>query len=324
MKKGTWMKYLSILLLATLVVWSTPRARVQADSQTIRIGILQLSDHEALEDSRLGFIGRLDELGLTEGINVEFNYLNAQSDQANLPLMAETLVTWQSDLILSIATPAAQATANATSEIPILATPITSFTAANLVESDKQPNTNVTGTSAMSPIAEQLELLDNLVMNIRTIGFLYNSSEVNSQVQIEVAEFEAAKLGWETVRMSVANTNDVNQAVQSLLTRVDAIYIPTDNTVFAAMPVVSGMTRAANMPVIVGAVTGVTDGALATVGIDFYQLGRQTAEMAYEILINGKKPQTMPIERQKEMRVVINEETAEAIGIVIPENLRGE
>ena len=323
MKKGTFFKLLSVIVLAGLVVWSTPNARTR-NNDIVRIGILQLSDHGALEDSRLGFVHRLEELGFIEGENIEFNWLNAQNDQANLPLMAESLVSARSDLILAISTPAAQAVANATSEIPILGTPLSSFVAANLVESDEMPNTNVTGTSALPPVARQLDLLDQLVPNVQTIGFLYNSSEVNAQLQIEIARKEAARLGWETVTMTVANTNDINQALQALLVQVDAIYVPADNTISSAIATVGGMAKEARMPVITGSSTAALTGGLATVGLDFYDLGRQTADMAVEIFQNGARPQTMPIQSQEATDIIINKETAEAIGIVIPENLRGE
>lgn len=322
MKKLTFVKLLSILALAALVVWTSPSERTDR-GEVIRIGILNLADHGSLEAARLGFVSRLEELGYVDGANIEINYLNAQSDQSNLPVMSQRLVADQSDLILAISTPAAQAIANETQEIPILTTAVTSLETANLVESNERPNTNVSGTSDMAPVAEQLALLKKLAPRTETIGFIYNSSEANSQLQVNIAEEEASKLGLSTVRMSVTNTNDVAQTMQALVGRVDALYIPSDNTLSAAMATVGSIAKENRIPVVTGSAAAAMVGGLGTVGIDYYKLGQQTADMAIDIFENGAEPQTMPVQTQSDTQIFINEEMAEAIGITIPEELRG-
>lgn len=322
MKKLTFVKLLSILALAVLVVWTSPSERTDR-GEVIRIGILNLADHGSLEAARLGFVSRLEELGYVDGENIEINYLNAQSDQSNLPVMSQRLVADQSDLILAISTPAAQAIANETQEIPILTTAVTSLETANLVESNERPNTNVSGTSDMAPVAEQLALLKKLAPRTETIGFIYNSSEANSQLQVNIAEEEASKLGLSTVRMSVTNTNDVAQTMQALVGRVDALYIPSDNTLSAAMATVGSIAKENRIPVVTGSAAAAMVGGLGTVGIDYYKLGQQTADMAIDIFENGAEPQTMPVQTQSDTQIFINEEMAEAIGITIPAELRG-
>jgi len=226
-------------------------------------------------------------------------------------------------LLLAISTPAAQALANETSEIPILTTAVTSLETANLVESNERPNTNVSGTSDLAPIDQQLDLLKELVPNARTIGFIYNSSEANSQLQIEIAQKEADRLGLETVKMSVTNTNEVAQTMQALVGRVDAIYIPTDNTLSAAMATVGQIAKANNMPVVTGSGSATMVGGLATIGIDYFKLGEQTALMAVDIFENEAKPQTMPVQTQSDARLIINEEMVEALNFRIPATIRG-
>ena len=321
-KKQTIAKLMSIVLLGALVVWTSPSVRADQD-EVLRIGILQLADHGSLEAARQGFVSRLEELGYVDGENIIINYLNAQSDQSNLPLMSQRLVADQSDLILAISTPAAQAIANETTEIPILTTAVTSLLTANLIECNYVPNTNVSGTSDMPPVAEQLELLTELVPTARTIGFIFNSSEANSQLQIEIAEEEAARLGLETVALSVANTNDVYQTMQALVGRVDAIYIPTDNTLSSAIATVGSIAEENRIVVVTGSVSAALNGGTATVGIDYYKLGQQTADMAVDIFENGASTYTMPIQTQSETRVIINEEMVEAIGLIIPAEVRG-
>ena len=320
-KAITIAKFLGLIGLATLVVITSPSGNRRNDNIK-RIGILQLADHGSLTAAREGFVYRLAELGFVEGVNVEFNYLNAQGDQSNLPIMAQRLVSDQSDLILAISTPAAQAAANETTEIPILTSAVTSLYNANLVQSNELPGGNVSGTSDLAPVDEQLALLRELSPGAQTLGFIFNSSEANSQLQIQMAEEAAAALGFETVQMSVANTNDVAQTFQALVGRVDVVYIPSDNTMSSAMATVGGIAMENNIPVVTGSVTAARTGGLATVGIDYFKLGAQTADMAVDIFENGAHPSTMPVQMQDETFVVINEEMVEAIGINIPQWIR--
>ena len=318
MKKETIIKLLGIILLAGSVVMTSPNKRT---NETLSVGILQLIEHAALDSVREGFTERLSESGFEDGDQIQLTYLNAQGDQSNLRLMSQQLVVNQSDLIFAIATPAAQAVANATTEIPILTGAVTDLVSANLVESNEIPNTNVTGTSDMAPIEKQIDLLMQLAPNTKTIGFLFNSSEANSQFQVDIAEEYAKSLGLQTERMTVVNTNDVTQNMQALIQKVDAIYIPTDNTLASAMAIVGSMAMEYQIPVITGAIEMVDEGGLATVGIDYRELGRQAADMAIRIL-NGEDISKMSVELADEVNVVINEEMAQKIGVTIPESLR--
>ena len=318
MKRETFFKLLGILGLAALVVITSPRTTTD---EVKRIGILQLAEHLSLDAAREGFISRLEELGYIDGENIQINYFNAQGDQSNLRIMSQQLVSQQSDLVLAIATSAAQAIANETSTIPILTSAVTSLETANLVESNERPNTNVSGTSDMPPIEAQLNLLRQLAPNAQTIGFIYNTSEPNSQLQVEIAEAIAIELGFIPHHMSVTSTNDVAQNMLALATRVDVMYIPTDNTMSSASATVGNIARQHNIPIVTGSVGMMREGGLATIGIDYFELGQQTADMAVRVF-NGEDISTMPVEFSTQMDLFINEEMAEAIGIQIPASLR--
>jgi len=317
MRKETITKLLAILGLAVLVVVTSPR---QDQDETLKVGILQLAEHSSLDAAREGFISRLAELGYVEGETISLNYLNAQGDQSNLRVMSQQLVVNQSDLILAIATSSAQALANETTEIPILTSAVTSLETANLIESNERPNTNVSGTSDMPPIADQLELLRKIAPNAKTLGFLYNTSEVNSQLQVELAEAKAHELGFETVHMAVTNTNEVAQNMQTLAQQVDVMYIPTDNTLSSASATVGKIAIQHQIPIVTGSVGMMEEGGLATIGIDYFELGEQTAEMAVRVF-NGEDVSTMPVEFGTQKQIIFNETMAEAIGFEIPADL---
>ena len=317
MNKNVILKILAILTLAFLVVVTSTS---QTQDEIVKIGILQLTEHTSLDAAREGFISRLEELGYVEGETIEILYFNAQGDQSNLRVMSQQLVSNQSDLILAIGTSAAQAIANETTEIPILTSAVTSLETANLVESNEQPNTNVSGTSDMPPIMEQLELLRQLAPTAKTLGFLYNTSEVNSQLQVDLAEAKAHELGFETIHMGVTSTNDVAQNMQALVQQVDVMYIPTDNTLSSASATVGQIAVQHQIPIVTGSVGMMEQGGLATIGVDYFELGEQTAKMAVRV-INGEEVSMMPVEFGTQTRMLVNETMAEAIGIEIPASL---
>jgi putative ABC transport system substrate-binding protein len=287
----------------------------------INIGILQYVTHNALDSAREGFIKALADNGFTEGVNVTFDVQNAQADSNNLSTMSNRFVNNKVDLVLAIATPAAQSIASLTSDIPILFTAVTDPVDARLVASAEAPGGNVTGTNDMNPIAEQFDLLVKLVPDAKTVGIMYTSSEDNSVLQAEVAKVEAEKRGLTVVEQTVTSANDVQQAAQSLVGKCDAIYVPTDNTLASAIPTLGAVAEEAKIPVICGEANMVTGGGFATLGINYFNLGYQTGEMAVRVL-NGESTATMPVESLKEFDFTINGNVADSIGITVPEDLQ--
>jgi len=296
-------------------------AETTSDDSMYKIGVIQLVEHAALDAAYQGFVDGLKELGYEEGKNVEFEYENAQGDQSNCQTIASKLVNDQNDLILAIATPAAQAVANTTKDIPILVTAVTDPADAKLVASNEAPGCNVSGTSDLTPVKEQIGLVKQIVPDVETIGLVYCSSEANSKFQIEMAKAEADAQGIKTVEATVSNSNEIQQVVQSLVGKVQAIYVPTDNMLAAGMATVVQVTNQAGIPVIVGEEGMVQNGGLATYGINYYELGKLTAQQAVDILANGKNPAEMPIQYAQNCDLTINEETAKTLGITLPQDL---
>ena len=290
-------------------------------SETLRIGILQLIEHNALDSAREGFVQALADNGLKDGETIVLDYQNAQGDPSNLSTMSQRFVNNDSDLVLTIATGVAQSMASNTTEIPILFTAVTDPVDAGLVASNDAPGGNVSGTNDMSPIAQQIDLMLQLKPETKTVGLLYNSSEDNSILQIDIVKGVLEEKGIAWVEQTVTNSSDVQQAAQSVVPKVDAVYLPTDNVIASAMPIVAQVANEAKVPVICGEENMVTGGGLATLGLNYYNLGYQTGEMAVRILLEGADISAMPVESQTDFNYVINGETAAAIGIEIPAEL---
>ncbi|HOP02789.1 MAG TPA: ABC transporter substrate-binding protein [Flexilinea sp.] len=315
------MKKISALILFVLVVTALPLGIVSAEDAPIKIGVLQLVEHAALDAAYQGFVDALKEAGFEDGVNIEIDYQNAQADQSNLMTISERFVKNNVDLILAIATPAAQAVASATTTIPILFTAVTDPVAARLVESNEKPGLNVTGTTDAGPIDKQFALMKELFPDLKTIGIIYNSSEVNSEVQAKQAEEIAKEMGWEVKFGTITSVNDIEQVANSLAEKVDGFYAPTDNTIASAMPNLVKVAEEKKLPILGSEPGMVEGGALMTVGIDYYKLGQQTGKMAVKILKGEAVPAEMPVESLKDVDIVLNQSTAKAIGFEFPESV---
>ena len=290
-------------------------------SEKVNVGIVQLVEHAALDAANKGFVEGLASKGYKEGQNIAYDRQNAQADQSNLQNIAHRFVNNKVNLICAIATPAAQTVANVTSDIPIVATAVTDYKTAKLVKDNAKPGTNVTGTTDMNPVEQQLDLLLKLVPNAKSVGTIYCSSEVNSQLQIEILKKAAAAKGVTVKEATVSNVNDIQQAARSLVGKVQAIYVPTDNVLASAMPTLVSVTEEAKLPVICGEGGMVKAGGLATLGVDYYKLGFQAGEMAADILSGKSKPADMAIQAQKEFKAMVNLKEAEKIGLKVPEDV---
>ena len=290
-------------------------------AEKVNVGIVQLVEHAALDAANKGFVEGLASKGYKEGQNITYDRQNAQADQSNLQNIAHRFVNNKVNLICAIATPAAQTVANVTSDIPIVATAVTDYKTAKLVKDNAKPGTNVTGTTDMNPVEQQLDLLLKLVPNAKSVGTIYCSSEVNSQLQIEILKKAAAAKGVTVKEATVSNVNDIQQAARSLVGKVQAIYVPTDNVLASAMPTLVSVTEEAKLPVICGEGGMVKAGGVATLGVDYYKLGFQAGEMAADILGGKSKPADMAIQAQKEFKAMVNVKEAEKIGLKVPEDV---
>ncbi len=311
-------KIAKLMSLFLLVAMAFTLASCAGGEKQYNVGIIKMMDHPALNASEEGFVAALKDNGLVDGENLAIDYKNANADSNNYTTIADQFVMDKKDLILAIATPAAQAMAAKTTEIPILATAVTSFTEAGLVASDEVPGGNVSGTTDMNPIAEQIDLMFTLCPDVKTVGFLYCSSEDNSRLQVEIAKGILDQKGIKYVERTVSNQNEVQQATTSIVSECDAIYIPTDNIYSASMPLVEEITVAAKVPVFTGENGMAESGGFASLGLTYYDLGYQAGLMAVEILKNGADISKMPVTGASSFEYYINGRVAQALGIEIP------
>lgn len=266
----------AVALLALAACSSSPEENGSAGgddtagSVTYSIGALQFVQHPALDAATEGFKSALADAGL----DVEYDDQNAQGEVPNTNTIASTFAGADLDLVFTVATPAAQAAAQAITDTPVLFTAVTDAEAAGLVDSNDAPGGNVTGTSDLNPVADQIALLAEIAPNAETIGIVYSSGEVNSEVQVELAKEAADELGLTIEEATVANSAEVQQATQSL-GDVDAIYVPTDNTVVSGIAALVQVAEQNQIPVISGDSGPVEGGAIATLGIDYTKLGYQ-------------------------------------------------
>ena len=284
------------------------------------VGVVQLVQHDALDSANKGFIDGLKEKGYEEGKNVTFDQQNAQGEQANAQTICKQFADSNKDLIFAIATPAAQAAYNSTKDIPIVFTAVTDPVSAEIAKDWKSSGTNVTGTSDKVPVDDQVKLMKKLLPDTKTIGVIYNTSETNSVVQVDELKSAAEKEGLAVKEIGVTNVNEINQNLASALGEIDVLYTPTDNTVASAYSLVGKLCLDANKPIIGAEEAVVTKGGLATIGIDYYKLGKEAGYKAAEVL-DGKKPSDVEISTLSEMSFTINSDVAKKLNITIPEDI---
>ncbi len=295
----------------------------KAEDKVQTVGILQFVSHPALDTITKGVKDALKEAGYKEGKNLKIVFQNGQADQSKLATMSQQLVDKKADVLVGVATPAAQSLANTTKDIPIVLGAVTDPVGAKLVASIDNPGGNVTGVSDQPPVASQIKLGKELLPDAKTVGMLYSSTEVNSKYQVNEASKTAESLGMAVKEYPVASTNEIAQTVQVMSQNVDFIYIPLDNTIANAMQAVVGEANKSKTPIITSVDTMVEQGGLATVGIDQYTLGKKTGQMVVQIL-KGADPSVTPVYTFKEGVTVLNEKQAEFLGIQIPDNLKKE
>lgn len=315
------MRFKKLILSSVAILSAVTLAACSAngsDDQTTKVGIIQYAEHEALTGARKGFVEALAAAGYKEGENLTIDLQNSQGDQANLQTMVEQLAG-KNDLNFAIATPAAQAMLNADSETPSVFTAVTDPVEAGLVESLDAPGGSMTGSIDATDVEGQIDMLLKVVPSAKTVGIFYNSSEVNSEVQAEQAKKALEAKGVKVEVATVTTTNDVQQAITSLAGKVDAIYLPTDNTVASTASTIGEVLKEAKVPSI-GSDAAYLEGVLFTYGVDYHAIGVQAGELAAKIL-DGEKPADLPVQKPQTAAIAINEEMAVAVGIA-PETIK--
>ena len=274
-------------------------------NETYKIGITQIATHPSLDLVKQGFKKAFEEAG----IKANFDEKNAEGTIANATLIANGYKTDKKDLVLGIGTPSAQALVNTITDIPVL------FSAVTDPESAKLLNKNVTGTSdRLDNVGEQLDLLLKLKPEVKKIAVLYNPSEQNSVVQVKEIEAKAKEKNLVVMLQGVSSLSELPQATKNALIESDALYLPTDNLVVSGIKLITSEAKSAKKPVVSSENSSVEAGALFTMGLDYFELGKRTGEMAIEIL-KGKPAEQIPYELSKKMTLYVNETTAIELGL---------
>lgn len=288
------------------------------------VGILQLMSHPALDAIHKGIIHGLEEEGYKPGKNIKIDFQNAQNDQSNLKTMSTKFANEDADLSIGIATPSAQALANTITKKPVILGAITDPKGAGLVKNNQKPGGNITGVSDQAPLKEQLNLIKQFMPKMKTLGIIYTSSDDSAVAQYKMFVKLCKQENVRLKAYSIANTNDLTQVAEQAVRSVDAIYVPTDNTIAGAMQTLVGAANNAKVPVFPAVDTMVKQGGVATYGIDQYQLGVATGKMSAQILKGKKKPSSTPIKFFRHGKLIINEKQANKLGIKVPANLLKE
>lgn len=281
------------------------------------VGICQLVQHDALDAATKGFKDVLKE---KLGDDIDFDEQNAANDSATCGTIVNQFVSNKVDLIMANATPALQAAAAATADIPIVATSITDYaTALEISDWTGKTSSNITGSSDLAPLKEQAEMIKELFPNAKKVGILYNSGEANSKYQATEVTKALKELGIEAKEYTSADSNDLASVTTTACKEVDVLYIPTDNTMASNTGIVNNIAEPAKIPVVAGEV-GICKGCgVATLSIDYYSIGKKAGEMAYEILVNGKNPGDMEIEYADSLTKQYMASRCQTLGITVPD-----
>ena len=286
----------------------------------IQIGILQLIQHEALDSANKGFVDALKENGYIDGDNISIEQKNAQGKIDVAKLIANQFVDSDKDLIFSIATPATQAVLNSTDKIPVVFSAVTDPVADGLVKSLSNSGNNATGTSDNVDINEQLELMKELIPNVKVVGIIYTTSETNSINQVKELKSLAEEFDIKIKEIGISNINEINQNLSNTIKDIDVLYVPTDNNVAASYDLVGSICIENNIPAISAESAMVNKGGLFSKSLDYYELGYMAGEKAVEIL-EGKDPSDIEVEMMKELKITINTESAKKLKITIPDEI---
>lgn len=318
MKKRLFAVLIMVVLTATLIMGCSKKE----DGEVV-IGIGQFAEHGSLDNCREGFIAGLEEAGYKEGENLKILYENSQADANVASQISKNFIARDVDLICAIATPMAQSAFGATknTKIPVIFTAVTDPIKAELAKADGTPNGNTTGTSDKLPVEKQLEMIRKILPEAKKIGIMYSTSEVNSLSAIEEYKAAAPSFGFEIVESGISTIADVPLAADSLLEKVDCINNLTDNTVVSALSTILNKAAKKNIPVFGSEVEQVKIGCLASMGLDYFDLGKQTGKMAAQLLSGEKKASEINFEIIEEFAFYGNSLVAENLGITLPEDL---
>ncbi|MDP9801007.1 putative ABC transport system substrate-binding protein [Arcanobacterium wilhelmae] len=296
---------------------SSQAAELKKTDHQIKIGLLQLVSHPSLDQIRQGIYDGLAKHGYVDGENIAIDFKNGQGDQTLLKTISDGFVADRDEVLVGIATPAAQALKNVAGETPVVFSGISDPVAAGLSKSLDKPGTNATGTVDATPVKEQLDLAKAILPDAKRMGILYSSSSTNVAPAVKDAKELAAQMGLTVVERTITNSNELAQTAEQLASETDFIFVPNDNTIASAMPTLIAATNAHKTPVFPVVDAMVAEGGLATVGTNQHQIGVDTAEVLVQVL-EGKKPADVPVKIVTAVDVIVNSDAARTLGLTLP------
>lgn len=311
---------LTVMVVVALFLTQKEQNNSTNSTEKVKIGVLQFVTHDSLDEIYKGIKAGLEEGGYTTTENLSIDFMNAEGDQSQVQTMSKKLVDNGNELLIGIATPAAQGLANATTELPIIMGAVTDPVGANLVTDLKNPGGNITGVSDQTPVADTVSLIKEITPDAKTIGVLYSSNEDNSKIQ--VAEFKAAaeEAGYTVLEYAVASSNELASTVEVASSKVDALFTPVDNTVASAFSTVISVANKSKTPIFTSVEDMVEGGGIASVTLSQYDLGVATGKMTAKIL-DGANPADTPVQIFNEGTVVVNQKVAKELGITLSDDV---
>ncbi len=311
------MRSLLIALAATAAIALPARA------DEVTVAITAIVEHPALDAARDGIKDALAAAGYKEGENLKFIYESAQGNPATAAQIARQFAGEAPNVIIvPISTPSAQAVVSSTRDIPVVFTAVSDPLGAQLVKDMEKPGGNVTGLSDMSPVAEHVALIKEILPNAKSIGYLYNSGEANSVSLLAALKTEAEKAGLTVVESAATKSAEVQGAARALVGRADAIYVPTDNTIISALEGAVAVAEESKLPLFTADTDSVSRGSIAALGFNYYDVGKQTGEVVVRVL-KGENPGDIAVKVAAGSDLVINKGAAAKMGVTLPESVLG-
>jgi putative tryptophan/tyrosine transport system substrate-binding protein len=291
-----------------------------AKADDVTVAVTAIVEHPALDAARNGVRDALAAAGYKEGENLKFVFESAQGNPATAAQIARQFAGDEPNVIVPISTPSAQAVVSSTRDIPVVFTAVSDPLGAQLVKNMDKPGGNVTGLSDMSPVGEHIALIKEILPNVKTIGYLYNSGEANSVSLLAALKAEADKAGITIVESAATKSAEVQGAARALVGRADAIYIPTDNTIISALEGAVAVAEESKLPLFTADTDSVSRGSIAALGFNYYDVGKQTGEIVVRVL-KGENPGDIAVKTAAGSDLVINKSAAAKMGVTLPESV---
>ncbi|HVI86816.1 MAG TPA: ABC transporter substrate-binding protein [Dongiaceae bacterium] len=306
------------LASACAVALSSVLGGAASAAEMVTVDVTAIVQHPALDAARDGVKKALEDAGYKDGTNLTFHYESAQGNPATATQIAQKFAGENPSVIVAIATPSAQAVAATTQDIPVVFTAVTDPVGAQIVKDLDKPGGNITGVSDMSPLADHLKLIQEIVPSAKKIGVPYNPGEANAVTLLNALKKMAPSYGVTIVEAPATKSSEVQGAAQSLVGKVDVIYVPTDNTIVSALEAVVAVGKENKLPVFSGDTDSVTRGTIASIGFDYFQVGLQTGKVVVRVL-KGEKPGDIAVQNASGTDLFVNPKAAEAMGVTIPD-----